>query len=302
MFQGFKCHITGNHVEPDKCLACSLKGGLTNGEPCPFTPPIVRGLIESNQPRNLPGWSVNELVGCPRKPVLAQKVDFHLEPSKAFWAFRGRLAHSIVELAHSDDEVVAEVRMYGEIGGEMITGQPDVVYVNRKLIVDYKTTRQVPQPWKVYACTNCGTVIREGTFSVRKGMSLTCQECQTEYPDPKAILKVTPPRSYSGHVAQINCYRWLLAKGWPDLPAGVTWPYPNGVEVEAAELLYLDMSEPRRVPIELWSLEDTENYILGRLAAMNTLDADGLPTGAYTEQEDAWQCDYCALQPHCPQP
>lgn len=33
-----------------------------------------------------------------------------------------------------------------------ITGQPDQIYLDRGLLVDYKTTKRVPQPWKTYTC------------------------------------------------------------------------------------------------------------------------------------------------------
>lgn len=303
MFQGFVCHITHQRVSPDECLACSLAGGKKNGgvELCPFTPPVVRGLIESNEPRGLMAWSVTELLGCPRKVILKQQVDYWLKPSQAYWAFRGRLAHSIVEAGHHDPGVIAETRFYAEVDGELVTGQPDIIYAERRHLVDYKTTRQAPQAWKVYTCRECGCIIREGTYKPRKGTSLTCKECLTVYDQPDDILQVQTRRPFSSHAIQLSCYRYLVMQGWPDGKVADALQRYQPLQIDTAELVYMDMSELVRVPVELWDLEDTE---LQLSVALQTLahGHEDLPAGVYDDPERKWECDYCCVSQNCPRP
>lgn len=309
-FQGFVCHATGERVTPQACLACSKHGGkaFTNGkdieELCPFTPAIVAGLIEGNRPRGLAAWSVTELLGCPRKTHYKEAGHpFWLKPSEAFWAYRGRLAHSIVEVTNDDPRAIVELRFYAEVGGTLITGQPDVVYPATGLLQDYKTTRQVPQPQQRYVCRQCGSVIRQGQWKVKRNQSLACDACQAVYDKPDELLETLPPKPYGSHEAQLNCYRYLLARGWPEEAGGrgAAWP-AGGVEANRLEIIYIAMSEPYRLSVPAWDLGDIERFLQGRLALLEARDPDGLPPGVYADEAEAWQCRYCPFAGDCPQP
>ncbi len=288
MFQGFVCHITGAPVGPEECLACSLAGGLQDAESgqwCPFTPPIVRGLIASNQPRGLVGYSATELIGCPRKVILREQEDYWVEPGQAYWAFRGQLAHSIVELTHQDPGVILEERYYTDLDGMVLTGQVDLLYTQRQHLVDYKTTKRVPQPRKRYSCPECGTLLRETPYNYRRGTKVTCPECKVTHNSNDLTPQVTPPRPYDGHIQQLNVYRWLLAK--------------NGLPVATAEIVYLDMSEPLRLPVPLADPEITEAMLRERLDGLLERGPDGLPPGVWDDEEETWQCDYCTVAAQC---
>ena len=280
-FKGFICEATGMQVAPSACCACALKGAQPG---CNFTAPIIRGIIENSQDRKLNHLSVTELLGCPRKVVLRKEHDYWIKPSEAYWAFRGQIGHLAVEGYARGPGMVAEKRMEACVDGFTITGKPDVVYPDRRHLEDYKTCKRVPGTWKIYTCEECGTVIREGQWSVRRGQGLTCQACDHEYAskEVKGLLTESPPRPYGSHIAQVSMYRFILAQ--------------NGTRIDTAEIVYLDMSGVLRLRVDLWPLHAT-----GQMAAdrIRHLQASWVPAGVYDDEEENWQCRYCPIVDVC---
>ncbi len=287
--QGFICHVTGDRVAPETCLTCSQAGGLEaeDGLFCPFAPPIIKGLIESNQPRDLMGYSATELAGCPRGVILKEREAYHVKPAQAYWAFRGQLAHGIVERAERDHaQVIVEQRYFATLNGILLTGQPDVVYTDRGLLVDYKTTKQVPQTRKQYTCPECGTGLRCTQWQARKGSKLDCEPCERTYRAGDELEPtVLPPVPYDGHSQQLNIYRWLLAQ--------------NGIEVDAAEVVYLSMAEVLRLPVPLWEFAYTETVMQQGLDGLLEAGPDGLPSGVQDDPGRNWECRYCPVFGAC---
>lgn len=285
-FRGFVCDITGEQVSPEACLDCAERGGGRQGDRlCPFTPPILKGLIDGHQPRNLMGYSATELSGCPRKVILKEEVDYWVAPRQAYWAFRGRLAHALLEAANDPERALCEQRFYAEVEGVLVTGQPDVVYPEQGLLVDYKTTKQVPRPHWRYACPDCGQVIRENGWKARKGSQLTCPSCAGTFAEKEIVPEERPAAAYDGHVQQVNVYRWLLAC--------------NGIPIDRAEILYLDMAEALRIAVPLWPLEETEIIVAAGLARLLELGDDGLPYGVQDDDRSNWECGFCPVADAC---
>jgi len=284
-FKGFVCELDGRCVCPEACLKCSHRRQVNGENTCHFPPPIIAGIIESNQPRELMGYSATELIGCHRRVVLQEEVDYWVKPSQAYWAFRGQLGHAIVERFHDGNgaRTIAEERFYAEMDGMLITGQPDVIYPDDRLLVDYKTAKRVPQSTKRYVCPKCEAIIRESPWKVRRGAKLKCECCGAEHADLKP--EILPPRPYDTHVQQLNVYAWLLAE--------------NDVLVETAQVVYLDMSEPFPVPVEVWPLAETESYIRRQLTGLLERDENGLPAGVWDDPEANWLCRYCAVESEC---
>ena len=280
-FAGFICEVDGKPRSPQDCLACALKGSLPG---CQFTPPILRGIVQANLPRGYTGWSVTQLTACPRKVRLRIEHPWHEKPSQLYYSWRGQIAHGIVEGAHGLDQVLAEMRFSAEVDGTLVSGMPDVVYVAHRHLQDYKTTKEVPGPWYVYTCPVCGKVMQEGRWKLARGKRKTCPHCKA-YHTPKVVraaLTQLPPKPYSGHVAQVSVYRWLL--------------HQNGVEVDTAEIVYLDMASVKRLPVTLWSLRRTEEWIRSRLPA---LVAPDLPPRLAKDDDDVWQCKCCPVSDLC---
>lgn len=284
--QGFLCELTGDRVSPEACLACAQTRPEQDGVLCPLAPPLVRGILANAQPRDLPAYSVTELLGCPRKLVLAEHTPYWALPSSLYALFRGTLGHAIVEQYHDAAEVVAEHRYYATFEGMLLTGQPDVVYPAQRLVVDYKTTKRVPQPRRRYACPECDTVIRRTPYRARKGSRLTCPACGWSGQAGTDITATTTPAApYAEHAQQVSLYRWLL--------------HQNGVAVERAEIVYLDMAQSLRLKAALLSLEECEALLHGRLAALLECGADGLPQGVWDDPDQTWRCGYCAVAETC---
>jgi len=286
-FAGFVCELDGRRVTVAECLACSHRRQARGENGCRFTPPIVAGIVEGNRPRELMAYSATELIGCHRRVVLKEREEYWIKPSQAYWAFRGQLGHAIVERYSGNGErAIVEQRFYAQVGGMLVTGKPDLVYPEERLLVDYKTTKSVPKTRKRYTCPECGGVIRENQWRARKGSRLAC-ECGAQYEAGEELEpEVLPPRPYDTHVQQLNVYAWLLAQ--------------NELLVERAQVVYLDMSEPFPIPVELWSLAKREAYVERQLRALMERDPQsGLPDCVWEDAEANWRCRYCEVAAAC---
>lgn len=135
---GFDCPFKGK-VSFEFCLA----DAATHRQPCQFTYPVLKGMV-ANEEKEREGIHVTSLLNCLRKVVLDQRHELYLSPEQTYWAFRGQLAHSIVELAQTDSAVV-ERKFTREVEGITIVGTPDVIYPDKGLLVDYKTTAMTPK-------------------------------------------------------------------------------------------------------------------------------------------------------------
>jgi hypothetical protein len=135
---GFDCPFKGK-VSFDFCLA----DAATHNQPCQFSYPVLRGMV-LNERKERDGIHVTSLLNCLRKIVLDARHEIYVTPEQTYWAFRGQLAHSIVGLAQTEGAVV-EQQFIKEVAGIPIVGTPDVIYPDRHLLVDYKTTAQTPR-------------------------------------------------------------------------------------------------------------------------------------------------------------
>ncbi|MBC8507821.1 MAG: hypothetical protein ISR58_08445 [Anaerolineales bacterium] len=299
-FKAFICEVSGDFVAPEACLACARNGALPG---CQMTSPVIQGILTNMRPDDpealvAAGYgalTVTTLLSCPRKWRLKIECDYAEKPSSLWWAFRGQLVHEMVAaVSQLDQQVIVERRFsmlveaanlpadVNEIvpaseGMVEITGQPDQVYLDRALLVDYKTTKRVPQPWKTYTCPNSGEVLRQGQWRPRYG---TVFECGCGKPHKsKEIETVSPPRAYAGHILQISTYAALLRE--------------NGISIEAAEVVYLDMEKILRVSIELMGHEEVLDLLRDRLPGFVQCD---LPKPlAPIRGKQPWECRYCVV-------
>jgi hypothetical protein len=279
-FTHFICESTGESVAAPECLACARKGALPG---CQMTAPVVRGILNGIRPPDF-GVTVTTLLGCTRKARLKDLYDYGEKPSALWWAYRGQLMHGIAAgLAADDPHVLAETRLSWLIempdGREVeISGQPDLVYTDTAHLMDYKTTKAVPQAWRIYTCPNTGAVIREGQWAPPRNFMLDCPHCGEKHP-AKPRERLTPPRPYESHALQVSFYATLLRE--------------NGIPVKTAEIVYQDMSEQLRIPIDLLPTEEV--YRLA-VAALTELLGEELPAPL---PDDAWECDYCPVRAIC---
>lgn len=278
-FEGFLCEANGEPVAPPACLACARRGALPG---CQMTAPVVKGILDGLRPDDF-GLTVTTLLGCARKERLKQEVPYHLRPSETWWAYRGQLMHGVAAaFAEADGQALAEVRLSMQVvldGRTVeISGQPDLVLLDRGHLIDFKTTKSVPRRWLTYVCPATGAVIREGAWPLRA--PIACPHCGEAH-DPKDVGQEGPPRPYRRHAEQIQLYRLLL--------------WENGIEVRSAEIVYQDMAEQVRIPVDLWPLERARALLEARLALHLTEDLPGI----VTDPEDVWECDWCPVRAAC---
>ena len=121
---------------------------------------------------------------------------------------------------------------------------------------------------------------------MRANSTKVCPHCATKHDSKQAaaVLSTGPPRPYDGHVAQVSIYRWLLDA--------------NGVPVDTGEIVYLDMASVKRVPVDLWPVQQTHAWIEERISRLQTPD---LPAPLAKDADDAWQCRYCPVVEPCRQ-
>jgi CRISPR/Cas system-associated exonuclease Cas4 (RecB family) len=131
-----------------------------------------------------------------------------------------------------------------------------------------------------FTCPETGQVIREGQWSPR-GRVIACPHCELGEHPKKEVKGEGPPRAYSRHVKQISLYRLLLAE--------------NGIEVSSGEIVYQDMSEQVRIPINLIPIPEYR-ALLEPLVALHTQRE--LP-GILTNPEEVWECEWCVARGKC---
>ena len=279
-FQGFICEITTEPVLPAECLACARKGAPG----CTMTAPVIKGILSNLRPDDF-GLTVTTLLGCARKARLKLEQPYWLKPSELWWSYRGQLMHNIAaQYAHEDAQAIAEQRfsMMVQAHGQLIeiSGQPDLVLVDRGVLVDYKTTKRMPQTWKTYTCPEAGNVIQEGQWAIRTKY-IECPFCEDGRHVAKDVLAQGKPRAYQGHIQQVSVYAVMLRE--------------NGIPIQTAEIIYQDMAGQLRVPVELLPTAEVWALLEQRVAEHTQA---GLP-GIITDAEQTWECDYCALRSAC---
>lgn len=159
----------------DQCLACSRNRGPRT---CSTPYQVIYAMTQNAVERKDAGLSATMLLDCPRRVILQQEDDYVERPS-AYWPrLRGTLGHLLVERYGTDiGPAIAEVRFTRTLTVDeqeiTITGKPDMVLLNHKLIIDYKSNKNVDDDYQ-----------------------------------PMKAGKAKPE-----HVEQVNIYRWLLAGG-----------------------------------------------------------------------------------------
>ena len=142
---GFRCskpsrrQDKGKPVSFDECIACAE----STANECHFTASIIRAMVDHRKEER-DAISVTQLGGCLRESYLSSKYDYYADLEQLYFAFRGELAHLVVE-RYQERGAIAEKRFYREYNGIKISGKPDVILPEEKLIRDYKTAKEVPR-------------------------------------------------------------------------------------------------------------------------------------------------------------
>jgi CRISPR/Cas system-associated exonuclease Cas4 (RecB family) len=167
MIAGFICEKTQDKIPFQDCLDCA-RTRVNRKLDCPFDEATINGMIMSESKRE--GISVTMISGCPRGTFINKHYAVSVRPSDMYWAFRGQIAHKILEAANLHPDAIKEKRFFKVWEGIEISGQPDLIVPSQKVLKDYKTTKAVP------------------TYVNKDGVIL----------------------AYENHRVQLNLYRWLI--------------------------------------------------------------------------------------------
>lgn len=207
----------------------------------PWTPEMLRAMF--HRERVGVGASPSTLVSCPRKLVLERETEWTQEPEKAYAAFRGTMAHTLLEhLKHEPDAICERrVRVLVDLqdGRQMwLSGKPDKLVPSQRLIVDYKTLKELKS-------TN----------------------------DPKGSW--TPQVStYRWMLSQDH--EWLDEET-------DTWHPEEGFLYERGQIAQLTMEAAGKVELRLWPLDATADWVRVRMREKfagvfdGTYNLDNLP-------------------------
>ena len=323
-FQGFICEMSGEQVSPDECLKCALAGapGCDYGSPAMIAgiavnmrqPGFSARIACETTPEGIQpdfGFSATELLGCPRKYHLGQMYPWWDKPSKLYWAFRGQIMHTRAEqYATLDPFAIAETRLfyYAKVGGRTVavSGAPDLIRYNPQRggweLVDYKTIKKI-SPFFRHTCPNTGQVISEMPFPVN-GKVITCFWCSEKHTKREVRITKIPFQPRGSHTQQMQIYAHLVDNERHRLAArvneqlaqaGLGARVPEDARVVSAELHYMSMEKPKRVPVEIWPAKGRRNFISDRLKVMLR---DDLPP-ILEDPGEVWQCNYCPLRDVC---
>jgi len=228
------------------------------------------------------GITVTGLLSCVRKMRLEQEYNYFERPDQLYWSWRGTVMHTAPERAATDLPLgMTENRFTAELpNGFELSGQPDLVLLDKSHIVDYKFTKRVPGKWRTYTCPETGGVIQEGRWAYRNKW-IDCPHCEEGQHIAKEICQYAAPRPYGRHILQLSAYAWLLAK--------------NGITVNTGEIVYADMEKPLRIAIDLLPLDEIEPVLI---EASDLFMAEDLPS-FLTDEDALWECEYCPVREVC---
>ncbi len=146
--QGFISEYDGREVSFDDYIDAAKKGEEPGSLPVPVLEGIKNMILDQEKVNG--GVRVTSLLGCIRQLYFEETIGTgYVKPSSFYPAFRGIMAHKIME-DFKIPGAVDEKRFTREWKGVKITGRPDRIVPSEKAIDDYKTTERVPDFGRVY--------------------------------------------------------------------------------------------------------------------------------------------------------
>lgn len=177
--KGFICPDTESPVDFETCLKCAY----TFENPCQYTYPLIKGMIENiGRP---PGISTSTIAGCPREMALIIKNDVYVQPP--YWAFRGTLVHGLIEKYYRENTMVEHtLKMEWETGvidgPSLVTSTPDLIIPDEQIkIIEFKTAKGVPKYNNPYKGHTVQLNIQR--YLLWKDMDLKAAHLEVQYMD-----------------------------------------------------------------------------------------------------------------------
>lgn len=225
----------------------------------PWTPEMIKAMY--SRERVGVGASPSTLVSCPRKLVLERETEWTQEPEKAYAAFRGTMAHTLLEhLSHEPDAICERrVRVLVDLldGRQMwLSGKPDKLVPSQSLIVDYKTLKELKGP---------NSPKDSWTPQLSTYRWMLSQD--HEWLDEEALED-----------EKLRLGRRLTLE-----EESRFWHPEEGFLYERAQIAQLTMEAAGKVELRLWPLDATASWVRGRMRGHfasvfdGTYNLDNLP-------------------------
>jgi predicted RNA-binding Zn-ribbon protein involved in translation (DUF1610 family)/CRISPR/Cas system-associated exonuclease Cas4 (RecB family) len=294
---GFLCEVTGSPVAFADCLACAQSA---RNKGCPLTAPVVDVIISGIRPPDLAnqlaaehgaeiGFSVTELLHCPRRQRLGQDNTWYEKPAGLYRMTRGSAVHDYLSRGSGG---MKECRLSWtfKFRGKTVTltGMPDLVELRPEgvFVTDYKVTENPPRDKTIWICSSCNASV------TKSGTKFLCPNCG-EIARSAAYRTVEAARARSSHVMQINLYGLLIEKNIRQVAValGATGEPP----VCGGEVLYLPPTLPMRCPVPY----DREATMAFLKESLKVLLSPSLPPILAEEDEGKWECSFCPLADAC---
>lgn len=267
--RGVKCSDTGEHFSFEECLLCSKNGGPRH---CHNSYQLLKAMSLNSHERRDAGLSATMLIDkCKRRVILQQEEDYWEDPYDMWARVRGSAFHAFFE-QYSDglEPYIQELRFKKiiEVDGVdiEITGKPDLILLDRNLIIDFKSIRDVNSSY----------------------------------------LNILDGEAKEEHIQQVNIYRWLawggIAMPTKEQQAEGIKEEPYFIEIDKAGIQYFDMMEQVKCAAPLWNIETTEEFIREQVRPLAHYEITGeLPP---IMMDKVWgkrhrMCSTCPLRKQC---
>ncbi len=295
---GLLCEVTEEPVTFDECIACAARGAPG----CPMVPAVIHDIAGSIRDPEYAaklaqqagadiGFSVTELVGCPREYVLKRRYPYWEKPLSLYrMAFGSGYHASLADYPNGIKEQTLTWKFTFLEKTVLLIGTPDFIQHTPDgwYISDYKVTANPPFGHKVPICMHCDLELYKGDDG------LMCPNCGPLSPRSSAVSRIyRPPQARSSHALQVNLYALLIEKNAAVLEK------KHGVKADGlagAQIVYLSPKVPVRCEVAL----DREATIAFLKARLNSLLTNDLPP-VLDEEDELWRCDYCPVRTHCEQ-
>jgi CRISPR/Cas system-associated exonuclease Cas4 (RecB family) len=293
---GFLCEVGEEPITFRECLACAQRGAPG----CPMVPAVIHDIVgsirDAEYANNIAkqagaevGFSVTELLGCPRQYRLKKQHPYWEKPSSMYrMAFGSGYHAALAKYPHGIKEQTLTWKFTFLSKSVLLVGTPDLIEARPTgwYIIDYKETGNPPFGRKVPTCAYCGLDLYKGDDG------LTCPDCGPL--SSAAVARVyRPPQARSSHASQVNLYALLIEKN------AVLLFQKHGLKVSGfsgAEIVYLSPKTPVRCEVAL----DRNASMALLKAKLTALLSDSLPP-VLDEVDELWRCDYCPVRAQCEQ-
>ena len=294
---GFFCIVTGSPVAFADCLACAQSA---RNKGCPLTAPVVDVIMSGIRPPDMAnrlaaehgaevGFSVTELLHCPRRQRLEEDHTWYEKPDGLYRMTRGSAVHDYLSRwpgGLKESRLAWTFRFLGRT--VTLSGMPDLVELRPEgiFITDYKVTENPPRDKTIWTCSGCLIPVK------KSGSKFLCPNCG-EIARSAAYRTVETARARSSHILQINLYGLLIEKNLHQVAValGATGEPP----VYGGEVLYLPPTLPMRCLVP-YNREDTMAFLK---QSLKVLLSPNLPPILTEEDEGKWECGFCPLADVC---